>query len=198
MSSRTVIRPRLSVIVYAVVALASVAAFVSLLVSGAGREAAAVVPIPAVLLGLGWVTLVTPCVVFDDDAIEVRNPLRTIRVPYGRVRESRTQYGFALVTDDGVVQAWAAPRPDIRSAMRLEPDPRIGRDPRVARDARDSLSRAAVPGSPSGDALVNLADRVSRHEDTGEPVTRRWNAANLVVLTVAIAVAIGAVLVNAI
>ena len=192
MTSRTVIRPRLSAVVYVLIVIACLAAFISLLASGTVGAASAVLPIPLLLLGVGYVTLLAPTVVFEADAVEVRNPLRTIRVPYGRVEEARTKHGFTLQTDDGPVSAWAAPPPDRLTAQRIVPTEQLRRDPRVRRDERGDITAGDAPGSPSGDAMTTLAHRLAEPSRSSDgTVERRWNRVNLTVLAVAVVAAVG-------
>lgn len=190
MTPRTVIRPRLSAVVYALVALACVAAIVSVFVSGSLRVAGSVLPVPILLLGVGYVTLVAPSVVFDADAVEVHGPLRTVRVPYGRVTDARSTHGFALVTNEGVVSAWAAPPPDRIATQRIVPSDAMRHDPRVRRDEEGgTLAASDAPGTPSGDAMVTLAHRLGEHDGPDGPIARRWNGANLAVLAVSLVLA---------
>ncbi|MGO2112402.1 MAG: hypothetical protein ACTH31_12385 [Pseudoclavibacter sp.] len=193
MSARVVLRPRFGLVVYAIVAIACLLALVPLAVMGSWGDLAAVAPIPLVVLGVGYVVFVAPAVAFDDRAVDVRNPLRTITVPYGRITGSTTRRGFTLVTDDGAVSAWAAPPPDRLTAERIEPTTELRRDPRVRRDDDGRVAVSAAPGSPSGDAAVTLADRL-RGDSLGDgpdaPITRAWNVANIAVMGAAIVAAV--------
>lgn len=190
MTTRTVIRPRLSAVVYVLVALACVVAVVSLIVSGSLDAAGSVLPIPVLLVGVGYVTLLAPSVAFDAEAVEVRGPLRTTRVPYGRITDARTTHGFALVTDEGVVSAWAAPPPDRIATQRIVPSEAMRRDPRVRRDeGGDSLAASDAPGTPSGDAMTTLAHRLAEHDPSNDAITRSWNIVNITVLVASLFVA---------
>ena len=192
MSKPVTIRPWLGVGIYAAASLASIAALGSVVATGDWELVARVAPVPIALLGVGAVTLVTPAVVFHDDEVEVRNPLRTTVVPYGRVNEVSTHRGFTLVTEEGPVSAWAAPPPDRLSAERREPSAELRRDPRVRRDASGRVASSAAPGSPSGDAALTLADRLRRRSATGRdaaPIERRWNLCNLALLVITLGAA---------
>lgn len=211
MSAPIVLRPRFGLFVFGVVAVVCLLAVVPLVVAAQWHTLALIAPFPVVLLGLGYVVLVAPAVVFYDHAVEIRNPLRSTRLPYACVRDSSTNRGFSLVTDEGTFSAWAAPPPDRLSSERREVTSELKRDPRVSR--RDgSVASSAAPGTPSGDAAVTLADRLRRQspvaDSAHEPaagvasasvpdarVTRSWNVTNIAVVTVSIAAALALALI---
>lgn len=198
MRKPVVIRPWLGVALFAGVVLACASAGLPLAVAGRWSTLGAIAPIPLAMLGVGYVVLLAPAVVFADEAVELRNPLRTVRIPYDRVRSSSTRRGFTLETSDGRFSAWAAPPPDRLGADRLgDPRDRRLRDPRLHRDGSGEVRASAAPGSPSGDAAITLADRLGRAgrrpphgAETDAPVERRWNVTNIAVLAASLAAAI--------
>lgn len=202
MGKPVVIRPWLGVALFAVVVVVCLLAGAPLAASGRWGVLAAIAPVPLAMLGVGYVVLLAPAVVFDERVVELRNPLRTVRIPYDRVQSSSTRRGFTVITADGRFSAWAAPPPDRLGAERMgEGRDRRLRDPRVQRDADGGLRASAAPGSPSGDAAITLADRLRQAERSAAHgsgastvpdarVERRWNVANLAVLAVTLAAAI--------
>ncbi|WP_193719613.1 PH domain-containing protein, partial [Oerskovia douganii] len=71
------------------------------------------------LLTLAWGALVTcgvwvlfwrPRVEVSDGGIDVRNPLRTVHVPWTAYENVRTQWSLEVGYTGGSVTAWAAPR----------------------------------------------------------------------------------------
>lgn len=203
MSSPVVIRPRLGALVYLGVAAMCAVAFASLAVSGNWGSMLAVAPLPVALLGVGYVTLLAPSVVFDGDAVELRNPLRTTRVPYSAIESWDTHRSFSVTTDAGTFSAWAAPPPDRLGAERTSPLDEGMRDPRLRREADGALRTSAAPGSPSGDAALTLEHRLREGGRRGtmagaeRAVKRTWNLANIAILlgsvvaAVALAIAAG-------
>ncbi|WP_146077798.1 hypothetical protein [Pseudoclavibacter sp. AY1F1] len=188
MSERTVLRPRMGLVVYGVIAAMALVAVISVILTpGAGRHLLSVLPLPILALGVGWITLVSPSVVFTETALEVNNPLKKTVVPYGQIELVETTRGFTVTTPEGKVSAWAAPPPDRLSAERMDPrDPLLWKDPRRLTDESQSIRTSAAPGTYSGDAAVNLTHRRAQQQrEAGVPlgpVVRTQNVANTVVL----------------
>lgn len=193
-SARIVLRARLSLGLYLAVTAIVLAALVPLLLRGEWRAVAAVAPIPVLAAGFGWVLLAAPRLEFGADAVLVRNPLRSHLVPYARIRQAHTRRGFALDTDSGRVQAWAAPPPGRLQAERVLPDAALRRDPRIRRDADGSVAVSDAPGTPSGDAALTLAERLRSGARAGAeappPVEHRWLLADIMILVLSTAVAL--------
>lgn len=195
----TVLRPALGRIAYVVVMAMCALAIGSLLLSPAADRVASIAALPVALAGIGWVTLMAPCIVIAPDGIEIRNPLRTIRVGHGAVRDIATRHGFTVVTDEGDFQAWGAPAPgrlgSLGDLLSRDPaargaDPAL-RDPRIKRDA-DAVRSSAMPGTLSGDAAMTLAHHAAEADAAQAAdarVEREWNRVNLIVLAVSIAAA---------
>jgi len=55
----------------------------------------------AAAVWVSWVATVRPCIRFDDDAVTVVNPLRTVRVPWPAVRAVRQHWQVLVETVDG-------------------------------------------------------------------------------------------------
>ncbi|MET7638130.1 PH domain-containing protein [Streptomyces sp. NPDC005438] len=128
-----------------------------------------------------------PAVFAGRERLLVRNPFRTVRIPWGTVEEVRAGYTNEVYTDDGKYQLWSVPvslRARRKAARRNERS--------VASDARPSsgigrgtgLFGLGPPGNPDdhgpsrapGDRAVDrmreLADTYGE-ESTGE-VHVRW------------------------
>ncbi|MFW6776238.1 PH domain-containing protein [Nocardioides sp. CPCC 205120] len=64
------------------------------------------------LVGLvGYLGYWRPHVLVDEHGVEVRNPLRSVRVPWTALLLVDGRYGLRLVTAEGRYDAWAAPAP---------------------------------------------------------------------------------------
>ncbi|SNC71381.1 PH domain-containing protein [Kytococcus aerolatus] len=56
---------------------------------------------------LAWVLIWRPKVVLDPDALTVVNPVRTVRVPWQRVRRVGSRWSLEVETERGRHRAWA-------------------------------------------------------------------------------------------
>lgn len=61
----------------------------------------------------GWWLFRYPYVAVDDDGVTLRNPVRTIQVPWPALVDVDTRFALTLVTPQGRWSAWAAPAPGI-------------------------------------------------------------------------------------
>lgn len=188
---------------WAAVALMSAIAVGSMLFApGAHGRIWQMLPIPLLAAGLGWVLLVSPKLTLADDGVVVDNPLRRIEVPAERITGVRTGRGFALETDEGPIQAWAAPAPD-----RLQGQRRLGldgagadrvRDPRVLADEDGGVRTSALPGTLSGDAAMSARHHglvgAEAPAEGARPIRRRLQRGNLAVVAVTLAATAAALL----
>ncbi|MFI1398529.1 PH domain-containing protein [Streptomyces sp. NPDC020681] len=119
-----------------------------------------------------------PAVFVNDDRVRIRNPFRSITVPWGSVADVRAGYSSELFTNDGAkYQLWAVPvslgqrkRAARKQARRSHSDPHM----------RTSASADVVdkPRVPQADQTVadmrEIAERnASRPSAQGE-VHKRW------------------------
>ncbi|MET9108663.1 PH domain-containing protein [Streptomyces zhihengii] len=119
-----------------------------------------------------------PAVHVNDERLRIRNPFRTVTVPWGAVADVRASYSSELVTQSGTkYQLWAIPvslrqrkRAARRQMQRAADDPH-GRTS-VTADVSDDESRMA-PADRTIAELRATAERLgSRPETQGEPTTR--------------------------
>lgn len=61
----------------------------------------------------GWWFFWYPAVVLTEDAVTLRNPLASVRVPWSALVDVDTKYALKLVTPSGAYTAWAAPAPGV-------------------------------------------------------------------------------------
>ncbi|WBB63561.1 PH domain-containing protein [Streptomyces sp. WMMC500] len=82
---------------------------VDALVRGSGQARA--LAVAALVAGVPLVVALTlrPVVYAGEERLRVRNPFRTIVVPWGRVEEIRAGYSSEVVTEDATYQMWAIP-----------------------------------------------------------------------------------------
>ncbi|MFF8830433.1 PH domain-containing protein [Streptomyces sp. NPDC015131] len=109
-----------------------------------------------------------PVVYAGDDRLRVRNPFRTITLPWAAVAVVRAGYSSEVVTGDGTVyQLWAVPvslRERKKAARRAdragggdpEAAPSAGADQTVA-DLRELAERGATRPTAQGDVTVRWA-----------------------------------------
>ncbi|MFD5750143.1 PH domain-containing protein [Streptomyces sp. NPDC127033] len=119
-----------------------------------------------------------PAVFAGADRLRIRNPFRTIVLPWGSVTDIRASYSCeAFTRDSGKFQLWAVPV-SLRQRKRAarQQTRRAGDDPHgrtsVHADVTDSQSRMATADRTTAD-LRDLAERsASRATAQGDPVVR--------------------------
>ncbi|CAM5434596.1 PH domain-containing protein [Streptomyces atroolivaceus] len=151
----------------------------------------------AVVRGAGWVpwlalaTLLTvvplivaftlrPAVFADEERIRIRNPFRTIVLPWSDVSTVRAAYSSEIFTHGGAkYQLWAVPvslrerKRAARKATQQAHDDPYGRTS-VHADVRDSHARAAAADQAVGE-LRELAERAAARKEQGTTTASvRW------------------------
>lgn len=154
---------------------------------GPGSELWPMVPAIGAVAWLTWVVLWWPCVRLAGEGVDVRNPFRTIRIPWSDIVDVDSRGTLVLTTPAGRVKAWAAP-PAVSSFQR--------RADAVARARARIMPRPA----PKKDVEPDVAETIRRIQTgryrlptTGETyatVTVSWNVVVIVVSVVAVAAAI--------
>lgn len=107
-----VFKPRTSVWFTGIAVLLTVGALGSVVASAGPDGLLAGWPLIGVAY-IGWWLFWYPAVVFAEDAVTLRNPLATIRVPWSALIDVDTKYALKLVTPTGSFTAWAAPAPGV-------------------------------------------------------------------------------------
>lgn len=119
---------------------------------------------PIVLVAwLAWVLYVRPAVVVTDGFVEIVNPFRTHRVPWGDIDQVDSRYALTVHTRSGRrIRAWAAPAPGARQALST-------RREEVSRTPGDGETRrpSDAEGTLSGDAASLLRRRQAESERRG-------------------------------
>lgn len=141
----------------------------------------------ALLLGVPLVTAFTlrPLVRAGEDRLTVRNPFRTVTLPWTAVEGLRAGYSTEVLTDGATYQMWAIPvslrqrKKAGRQAMRgSAPRPRFGLHADAGPAPRAMADQAL-------DELREVRERAT-HRDSprDEPVAVRWSYAVLAPLAV--------------
>ncbi|WP_069171016.1 PH domain-containing protein [Streptomyces griseus] len=120
-----------------------------------------------------------PAVFADDERIRIRNPFRTIVLPWSDVSDVRASYSSELFTKAGAkYQLWAVPvslrerKRAARKASREAHDDPYGRTS-VHADVTDVQARAAFADRTVAD-LRELAERAERREKGTTTASLRW------------------------
>ncbi|MEV8591009.1 PH domain-containing protein [Streptomyces sp. NPDC051180] len=121
---------------------------------------------------------IRPAVYANEDRLRVRNPFRSITLPWASVADVRAGYSSEVFTQDGATyQLWAIPvslrqrKRAARRAARASQDDPHGRTS-VTADVRDSASRIASGDKTVAD-LRELAEARAGHPGSqGEPQVR--------------------------
>lgn len=119
---------------------------------------------PIVLVAwFAWLLYIRPAVTVSDGFVEIANPFRTHRVPWGDIVDVESRYALTLVTTGGrTIRAWAAPAPGARQALatRKEELPGAG--------SGDGTRRPSdAQGTESGDAAALVRTHLESHR-TGD------------------------------
>lgn len=157
----------------AIAAWALLAVLGALIALGSGAQG-----VVAVALGVAWlayavhVFLWAPSLTVDDRGNEIRNPLRTVAVPWASLIHVDTQYALTLHTPGARWPVWCAPQ---ASALVARTKARRAREDRDERDPRNPLDAGMrvgdLPGTESGDAAALVRRRWAEHR-TGDTEAR--------------------------
>ncbi|MFJ8657922.1 PH domain-containing protein [Streptomyces sp. NPDC093795] len=111
---------------------------------------------------------IRPAVYANDDRLRIRNPFRSITLPWATVADVRAGYSSEVLTRDGVkYQLWAVPvslrqrKRAARRAARASQDDPHGRTS-VNADVRDSTSRTA----PTDQTIADLRELAEHRSGT--------------------------------
>ncbi|MET8967592.1 PH domain-containing protein [Streptomyces hydrogenans] len=113
---------------------------------------------------------IRPAVYANEDRLRIRNPFRSILLPWAAVADVRAGYSSEVFTQEGAkYQLWAVPvslrqrKRAARRAARASQDDPHGRTS-VTADVRDSASRVA----PSDQNVADLREMAERHQGRPE------------------------------
>jgi hypothetical protein len=114
-----VFRPRTSMLLAGLLwVMAAITAVSALASSLAGLRD---VPLALALAFIGYWLFWFPTVTVSERAVLLRNPLRTISVPWDALINVDTKYALTLTTVKGSFTAWAAPAPGVLGTYRAKP-----------------------------------------------------------------------------
>ena len=147
-------------------------------------------PIAAFAWGV-WLLYINPCVTVTEGFVEIRNILRTHRVPWGDVEDIESRYALTVMTRDGRrIRAWAAPAPGARHALATRRD-EVSRTPGES----DTRRPSDAEGTESGDATTLVRRHLTAYLRAGGPglpggTTSTWNLWLLAVTVAVVAAAL--------
>lgn len=140
----------------------------------------------APLLSLGavaWWLFWYPVVSVGPSAVEIRNPVTTVRVPWAALIHVDTKYALKLVTPKGSYTAWAAPAPGVRGTYAGKPE-HMQNLPGTSYGPAGSVRPGDLRNTDSGLAAFHVRSEWERQVDGGlvdpditesTPVQRRIN-----------------------
>jgi len=149
---------------------------------------------PFILFGLAliWVLFGHPKVAIDDDGVTMVNIIRSVHVPWPRLREVQTRWSLTLETDDGDHTSWAIPASSA-----------LGSRMRSSRSADQQPQAATNLSGNSADAVAQvISERFQAVQEAAPsgseaPVsqtTRTWNIRELIVLAAGTTLLVGTAL----
>ncbi|MEJ1155851.1 PH domain-containing protein [Microbacterium marmarense] len=188
MSQPVVFRPRGGVIL-AIIAMAVCAAALIFIVLTEDLTALLRWGWPIVLLAWSaWLFYIQPAVTVTDGFVEVRNLVRTHRVPWGDLDIVDTRFALTLVTKDRrKIQAWAAPAPGARQALSTRRE-EVSLTPGEGDSRRPSDSETSFSGGAAALVRRHLAAYQQAGGATlGGGTTTSWHVVTLIVSAVLVA-----------
>lgn len=133
---------------------------------------------------LAWLLYIWPCVQMTDGFVEIRNVLRTFRVPWGDIADVDSRFALTISTHDARrIRAWAAPAPSARRALGT-------RREEVKNTPGDGELRrpSDATGTESGDALALVQRALEKHRREGGPALPGGTAVHWHVWSLAVTV----------
>jgi hypothetical protein len=109
---------------------------------------------------IAWWLAWFPAVVIADDGVTIRNPVRTIAVPWHSLVTVDTKYSLTLVTASARYNAWSAPAPGLFGVQRAQPDHVRGL-PETTYGPAGSVRPGDLANSDSGTAAYYVRQRWS-------------------------------------
>ncbi|MGW7007634.1 PH domain-containing protein [Streptomyces sp. NPDC054933] len=167
------------------------------IVSGGGR--APWLAVAALLFGVPLVIAFTirPVVYASDVRMLVRNPFRSITIPWATVETVRSGYSSEVLAGGRKFQLWSVPvslrarKRAARQVARATAEDPFGRGPRTLRLRPDAPLRA--PADQAVDDLRELAERNAGNDGAKGEITIRW-AYEIIVPSIVGAIALAVLL----
>ena len=123
---------------------------------------------------LFWVFIVKPKIVYTDESISLHNPFQTFVIGWERALEFKTQYSFAVRTDQRDFRSWAATAPGRFVARRMHDSDYRG----TGLSERKVISPSDSPRTDSGVALILAVKRRTEATANGtasSEITKRFH-----------------------
>lgn len=117
----TVFRPRSSRWILAIAGVIMGVGLTASVVTSGIQSLASTAPL-LTIGAVAWWLFWFPAVVVGPAAVQLRNPVRTVTVPWGALIHVDTKYALKLVTPGGSYSAWAAPAPGVRGTYAGKPE----------------------------------------------------------------------------
>lgn len=191
----TVFRPRTSIWFTGIAVAVAAAGLASVLATEGPAGLLAGWPLVGIAY-VGWWLFWYPAVVLADDAVTVRNPLATIRIPWVALIDVDTKYALKLVTPTGSFTAWAAPAPGVWGTHAGKPE-HVTNLPPMSYGPGGSVRPGDLKNTDSGFAayLVRsrwqaLVEMGAVDVDSPDHARRDWNWAHIAVAVLLVAAAV--------
>ncbi len=167
-----VIRPTLAR--YAVIgtALVTSIAVVSALIAGKYSELPNLLTMLAFFDLAVWLFFIEPRIKYDENRLEVRNPLRVFKGDWAAVKGFETKFGLTILWSGRKFVSWSAPSPSRIQARRIDKHELKGSD----LQGLEFIEPGRTPNSASGSALLELesAREASKSVKADATVTMNW------------------------
>lgn len=188
----TVFKPRTSVWFTGIAVLVAVGGLASVAATSGPAGLLAGWPLIGIAY-LGWWLFWYPAVELADDAVTLRNPLATIRVPWVALIDVDTKYALKLVTPAGSFTAWAAPAPGVWGTHAGKPE-HVTNLPSTSYGPQQSVRPGDLKNTDSGFAAYLVRSRwqdlvESGGVDVDSPARahRTWNRPHITVMALLLA-----------
>lgn len=164
---RVTLRPRFSMVLAVAIAVMGALGIASLVAAGDVDGLLRYTPGVLLVVWLVWVGFWLPAVVIAEDAVSVRNPFRTVTVPWGAIQRVDTRWALRLITSGGSFTAWSAPAPSRYAITRATRDETRGL-PESTFGAGGTIGIGDIPASESGLAAYHVRRHWEQLRDAGE------------------------------
>jgi hypothetical protein len=161
----TVFRPRSSRWILAVAGIIVGVGLVGSIVVSGFQALVTASPLLAVA-GVAWWLFWYPAVIVGPAGVELRNPVRTVEVPWAALIHVDTKYALKLITPTGSYTAWAAPAPGVRGAHAGKPE-HMQNLPSSSYGAGGSVRPGDLSNTDSGLAALLVRSEWQRRVDNG-------------------------------